>query len=116
MVFDDLAADTPAEFRRLLEFLEVDPDYQPTAFGARNKSHQVRRGLVGTVRHSRPVQWSVHRALPAVLGQASTDRLTRRVRHSRLLRAPAQRAPVAPELRREGWNGSSHPKSTGCPR
>jgi hypothetical protein len=99
MIFDDLVADTPAEFRRLLEFLEVDPDYQPAAFGARNKSHQVRRGLVGTIRHSRPVQWTIHRALPAVLGQASTDRLTRRIRHSRLLRAPAQRDPVAPELR-----------------
>jgi hypothetical protein len=30
IVHDDLRADTPGEYRRLLEFLEIDPDFRPT--------------------------------------------------------------------------------------
>lgn len=36
IVFDDLGRDTPKEFRKLLEFLDVDPGFQPASFEARN--------------------------------------------------------------------------------
>jgi hypothetical protein len=99
IVFDDFVADTPAEFRRLLEFLDVDPDYRPPAFSVHNRSHRTRRG-VNALARTRPMQWLTHSLLGSVVGRESAARLRRRMRHTRLLRRPHTRSAVAAEVRR----------------
>ena len=99
MVFDDFVADTPAEFRRLLEFLDVDPDYRPAAFRARNQSHRTRAWVNGLTR-ARPVAWAAHTVMPRVVGDARAARLRRRLRHTPFVRRRYRREPIAPELRR----------------
>jgi hypothetical protein len=98
VVFDDFVADPPAELRRLLEFLEVDPDYQPGSFGARNQSHRT-RAWANTLASTRPVAWVAHGLLPRVVGSGRAARARRRMRHSPLLRRPYRREPVPPALR-----------------
>ena len=101
IIFDDFAADTPGQFRRVLEFLEVDPDYQPAAFAVSNASHKSRGGIVRTLFESRLARWGRRKALPTVMGENNAARLARRVRHSRLNRRPNPRPPMRPELVRE---------------
>jgi hypothetical protein len=99
VVFDDFVADTPATFRRLLEFLEVDPDYRPATFAPHNVSHRQRR-WVRRVLDSRPSRWGKEAVLPALIGSNAKSRLTLRFRQSRLNRRPAPRMAMSPELRR----------------
>lgn len=99
IVFDDFVADPAAELRRLLEFLEVDPSYQPHSFRARNQSHRT-RGWANALARTPPVAWAAHRVMPRFLGDARATRLRRRLRHTPLLRRPYRREPVAPALRR----------------
>ncbi len=99
IVFDEFAADTPASFRRLLEFLEVGPDYEPSEFGVHNPSHRMRRGVVKRMVESRHARWAVRSLLPRVIGADATARLTRRFRHSRLRRESRERPPLPTPLR-----------------
>jgi len=101
MVFDDFATDTAGEFRRLLGFLEVDPNYAPASFEVRRKSHRRRGGIIGAIIGSRPARWTAHRLLPAVVGANSGASIIWRLRQSRLRRAPHSRSEMLPELRRQ---------------
>ena len=98
IIFDDFAADTPGQFRRVLEFLEVDPDYQPAAFAVSNASHKSRGGIVRTCSRAGSHDGGDARHSPRVMGENNAARLARRVRHSRLNRRPNPRPPMRPEL------------------
>lgn len=100
IVFDDFASDTPREFRGVLEFLGVDPDYQPASFAPRNTSHRQRRAVRRIV-DSRPGHWLTHRVLGAAIGPNARARLALRFRQSRLNRRVAARAPLPAPLRHE---------------
>ena len=100
MLFEETFADPRPHFRRLLEFLRVDPDYQPETFAAHNVAHGARGGVLRKVARTRPMQFVVWRALPAVVGDARTRALARRVGHSKLRRRAVARAEVAHDLRR----------------
>ena len=98
IIFDDFAADTPREFRRVLEFLGVDPDYQPASFAPRNTSHRQRRAVRRIV-DSRLGHWLTHAVLGAAIGNNARARLALRFRQSRLNRRAAARAPLPAPLR-----------------
>jgi hypothetical protein len=99
MIFEDFVADPAREFRRLLEFLEVDPDYQPEAFDARNPSHKMPKGWLAVVK-SRPSQFLRRRLLPALIGKSRVANVGRRFKRSRFVRRPTERAPLDPRIRR----------------
>jgi len=101
IVFDDFAKDTPGQYKRVLEFLDVDPTHVPEAFGVSNASHRSRGGVVRVVFESRLARWGRRKALPAVLGENRAARVARSVRHSRLNRRPNPRPPMRAELVRE---------------
>jgi len=101
IIFDDFADDTPGEYRKLLEFLDVDPSYQPASYAARRKSHRRRGGLLRAMVQSPAARWAVHRLLPAVFGRTRSARLVWRFRQSRLNLKAAPRQPIRPELRRQ---------------
>ena len=98
IVFEDFARDTQTEFRRVLEFLGIDPDYRPETFEARNSSHR-QRLWVRRIVDSRPGNWITHDLLGRILGTNARSRLALRFRQSRLNRRPAPRSPLAPLLR-----------------
>lgn len=100
IVFDDFARDPATEFRKVLEFLGVDPDYRPATFAVRNPSHRLRGGLVRRLLNSRPAQFVAHGLLPRLIGQNATSRVANRFRHSRIVRRPNPRPPLAEDLRR----------------
>ncbi len=100
ILFEEMVRDPGAHFRRLLEFLEVDPTYQPPSFAAHNQAHGGRGGLVRSLARTRPVQFATWRVLPALIGDARTRELSRRLGHSKLRRRTAQRAEVRVDLRR----------------
>jgi sulfotransferase family protein len=100
IIFEDMIRDTEGEFRRLLEFLEIDPDYQPESFGAHNTAHGARSIFVRRLLNSRPPQWFVWTFLPRVIGDVRTRGLVRRFRHSWFHRRKIQKAPLSSELRR----------------
>ena len=99
IIFDDFAADTAGEFRRVLEFLGIDPTYRPAEFAVVNRSHRSRGGLMRALMSSRLAFWTRRRLLPAVLGQDRAARLARQVRHSRLNRRPNPRPPINEPVR-----------------
>lgn len=101
IIFDDFTADTPAAFRRLLEFLDVDPGFRPASFEARNASHRLRGGIVTTFMRSRLAGYLRHGLLPQVIGRDGSARLGRQVKHSRLVRSTGRRAPLDPGLRKQ---------------
>jgi hypothetical protein len=99
MIFEDFVADAATEFRRLLEFLDVDPDYRPASFAAHNPAHGTRSRRLRAALHSRPAQWMAWRAMPRVLGEARTHRLVRAFAQSPLRRRRGGRPPLADDLR-----------------
>jgi hypothetical protein len=99
IVFEDFVADTAAVFRQLLEFLGVDPGYQPESFAPRNISHRQRR-WVRRLLESAPSKWAKSRFLPALIGRDGKARLALRFRQSRLNRRAAPRPPLDRDLRR----------------
>jgi hypothetical protein len=99
IVFDDFVADTPAVFRDLLSFLDVDPDYQPPSFAVHNPSHRQRR-LVRRLGDSRLGRLLTTRLLVAAVGEDRRARIANRFRRSTLSRAKIERAPLSAELRR----------------
>lgn len=100
ILFEEMVRDPAAHFGRLLEFLDVDRTYRPDSFGAHNRAHGARGGLLRTVARTRPVQFVTWRVLPSLMGDARTRELSRRFGHSRLRRRVIQRAEVPDELRR----------------
>jgi hypothetical protein len=101
IIFDDLNADTPGEFRRLLEFLGVHPSYQPASFAPRHSSHRRRGGPLRAIVQSPLARWASHGLLPTVLGRTRSARLVWRFRQSRLNLKPTPRAPMRPEFRHQ---------------
>lgn len=99
VVMEDLARDPACAFRALLEFLSVDPEYQPETFAAYNASHQPRSRVLRALSDMRLAHWVAWRLLPRVLGDARTHQLVRAVTH--LNRRAAPRAPMSAELRRQ---------------
>lgn len=100
MIFEDFLRQPQVEYRALLEFLEVDADHRPEAFAAFNARHAARSRLLRRMLNGRLPQWVVWQAMPRLIGQNRTRGLARSFRHSRAHRQAAERAPIAPELRR----------------
>jgi len=100
MLLDDVIRDPAAQFRRLLGFMGVDPEYRPASFETHNPAHGTRGSLVGALARSRPVQFAFWRVLPRLLGEARTLELVRRVVQSPILRRNAARTAVPAALRR----------------
>jgi len=101
IIFEDMVRDPAGEFRRLLEFLEIDPDYVPASFAAYNTAHAARSLSIRRVLNTRLPQWVVWSLLPKVIGDTRTRGVVRRFRHSWFHRKPIQKAPLSPQLRRQ---------------
>ena len=100
IVFDDFTSDTHGELRRTLEFLGVDPDYEPPTLAARNTSHRQRR-MVRRVIDSRLGTFVSDDIARALLGANARARLAYRFRKSSLNRRSIKRAPMPAALRRQ---------------
>lgn len=100
VIFDDLTRDVPAELRRTLEFLGVDPDYQPANVDARNASHRQRK-IVRRVLDSRLGTIVSDDMARALLGANARARLACRFRKSRLNRRGVTREPLPEPVRRQ---------------
>lgn len=98
IVLEDFVRDQAGEFRRLLEFLDVDPSYRPPSFGAQNQRHEPKSRAVRNVLRSRIPQWVIWSALPRAVGEANAHRLLRPFR--RINSKRAERPTIPPELRR----------------
>ena len=99
-VLEDMIRDPAAEFRDVLEFLQIDPTWQPDSFAAYNTAHGARSVFVRRLLNGRVPQWVVWRALPRVIGDTNTRALVRDFRHSWFHRRPIAKSPIRPELRR----------------
>lgn len=100
IVFDDFALDVAGELRRTLEFLGIDPDYQPANLGARNTSHRQRR-TVRRMLDSRVGTLLSDDVARRLLGSNARARLAYRFRKSRLNRRKVMREPMPAALRRQ---------------
>ncbi|MGZ8794273.1 MAG: sulfotransferase family protein [Gaiellaceae bacterium] len=100
IIFEDMIREPAAEFRRLLEFLDVGPDYRPPSFAAYNTAHGARSMVIRRILNGRIPQWLVWGLLPRVIGDTRTRGLVRRVRGNWLQRKPIVSAPLSAELRR----------------
>ena len=99
IVLEDMIANPASEFRRLLEFLDVDPDWKPASFETHNAAHGSRSRTLQRVVLSRPMQWAAWRALPRIIGDARARQLVSRFSHSDLRRRKIVRTPLPPALR-----------------
>lgn len=99
MIFEDMVREPQQEFRRLLEFLGVDPAYQPESFAAYNTAHGARSMLIRRVLNGRIPQWFVWGLLPRVLGDTRTRGMVRSFRHSWFHRKPIKKGALRPETR-----------------
>jgi len=99
IIFEDLTADTATEFRALLEFLDVDPEYRPDSFQASNRSYRM-SGAWRRLITSGPVRWARHRMVPALIGGGRAARLGRQLKQRALIHRPSPRPPLDPGLRR----------------
>lgn len=100
-ILEDMIGDPATEFRKVLEFLQVDPTWQPESFTAYNTAHGARSIFVRRLLNGRVPQWVVWRALPRVIGDKNTRVLVRQFRHSWFHRRPIAKGPIRPELRRQ---------------
>jgi hypothetical protein len=101
IVFEEFAADTGTEFRRLLEWLDIDPDYRPESFAVHNPSHRVRRGALRSAINTRVGRWATQRLLPRIVGFERAARLADGVRRSDVGRTPEKRKPIGEGVRRQ---------------
>ena len=99
MVFEDFTADPATEFRRLLEFLDVDASYLPRSFDVRNPSRRTRSSW-RAFKNSAPVRWARHRLVPVLIGSTRTAQLAGRIKASQVVRPAKPRPPLDPDLRR----------------
>lgn len=100
-ILEDMVQDPAAEFRKVLEFLQVDADWQPESFAAYNTAHGARFVFMRSVLNGKVPQWFVWTALPKLIGDRRTRALVRDFRHSWFHRRPIAKGPVRPELRGE---------------
>jgi hypothetical protein len=99
IIFEEMVADPTLHFRRLLEFLAIDPDYQPDFFAAHNPAHGARSPVMRRVLQARGSQWVAWKLMPRLIGDLRTRTLVRRFSQSPLQRRKIERAPLSPELR-----------------
>ena len=90
-----------AEFRKVLEFLQVDPAWQPESFAAYNTAHGARSMAIRRALNGRVPQWFVWKALPRVIGDTRTRGLVRDFRHSWFHRKKIEKGALRPEMRRQ---------------
>ncbi len=100
-VLEDMVKDPAAEFRKVLEFLQLDADWQPESFAAYNTAHGARSTFIRRVLNGRVPQWIVWRAMPKIIGDKRTRALARDFRHSWFHRKPIRKAKLRPELRHQ---------------
>jgi hypothetical protein len=100
-ILEDMVRDPASEFRKVLEFLQIDPTWKPQSFAAYNTAHGARSMLIRRVLNGKIPQWVVWRALPRVIGDTRTRALVRDFRHSWFHRKPIQKGKLRPELRRQ---------------
>lgn len=101
IIFDDFVADTAGQYRRVLEFLEVDPDFQPPSFAVHNPRHGRPTLAARLLFRNRASGWVLKSVLPNVIGVERAAELSDRVKHSGVNRpAVAARRPVPDDLRR----------------
>jgi hypothetical protein len=98
IVFEEMVADPAQAFRRLLEFLEVDPDYRPDEFRAYNPVHAGRAAGLRRAVGRRGLE-RLSYGLSAVLGKDRTRILTSKVRRSGVLHKAIERPTMDPVLR-----------------
>jgi hypothetical protein len=101
MVFEEFVRQPASHIRRLLDFLDVDPDWQPESFTAHNTSHAPRFRSVRKLVGARPTQWLLWRAMPTLVGERATRAVARTFRNSPLNRRGVARPPLSAELRRQ---------------
>ena len=101
IVLEDFIADPAVQFRGLLEFLDVDPDWHPDSFATHNAAHGSRSRVLQRVLLSRPMQWAAWRALPRVVGDTRARQLVSRFSKSQLRRRSIAREPIPAQLRRQ---------------
>ena len=101
IVFEDFIADTPAEFGRLLEWLDIDTTYRPATFAVHNPSHTVRRSLIKSAINTAPGRWASQRLLPRVIGFERSTRLAQAVKRSDVGRTTEKRKPIPDHVRRQ---------------
>lgn len=99
IVFDDFVTDTPREFRRVLQFLDVDASFTPSSFTVHNARHVRRDGLIGAMVRNPGVRWLRDTALPSIMGESSTGRLAGRFSRRRLGRSSAPQVALDPDVR-----------------
>jgi len=99
-ILEDMIRDPAAEFRKVLEFLEVDPAWQPESFAAYNTAHAARSAFLRGVLNGRVPQWFAWRALPRVIGDKNTRAIVGQFRSSWFHRKPIAKGTMQPELRR----------------
>jgi hypothetical protein len=95
IVYEDFAADTPAAYRSVLQFLGVDPDFRPASFAAHNTVSGKSR-LVPFLRG--PLGRRVSAAINRAAGRGIARRLSRAARQLPLRRGRS-RPPLDPDLR-----------------
>jgi len=101
IVFEDFVANTPAEFGRLLAWLEIDATYRPPSFAVHNPSHTVRRGVVRSLINTPPGRWAAQRLLPRVIGFERSTRLAQGVKRSDVGRTTEKRKAIPDHVRRQ---------------
>jgi hypothetical protein len=100
IIFEDMARDPAGEFRKLLEFLAIDPDYMPESFAAHNAAHGTRSSLVRKLLRGRLAQWLAWTVLPRLIGTTRTRALAQRFAHSWIQRRQVAEDKLAPAQRR----------------
>ena len=100
-ILEDMIRNPAAEFRKVLEFLQIDPDWQPQSFDAYNTAHGARSVFIRRVLNGSVPQWFVWRGLPRVIGDTRTRELVRDFRHSWFHRKNDPEGQDAAELRRQ---------------
>lgn len=101
IIFEDFKADPPASFRRLLEFLDVDPDYLPPSFESHNVGWAPRSRTIQRMARMRVPQYVVWKLMPRVLGEGRARHLVRIYQNSPLYRREQRRPPLSPDVRRQ---------------
>ncbi len=100
-ILEDMIKDPAAEFRKVLEFLQVDSSWQPESFAAYNTAHGARSNFIRRLLNGKIPQWFVWQGLPRVIGDTRTRALVRDFRHSWFHRKKIEKSALTPALRRQ---------------
>ena len=100
-ILEDMIRDPAAEFRKVLEFLEVDPDWRPETFAVHNAAHGARSMVLRRVINGRIVQWVAWKGVPRLVGSTRARRLAQMFRESSVSRRKIQREQIPAPLRRQ---------------